>query len=169
MNINECALPQKYMRNGKECYLDPVRKKLIYVTPEETLRQKVISYLIQELKVPKEAIKVEEHLSHYDVESKKRADIIIHAAGDIPLAVIECKSENVYIDEKARTQVFEYCDLLEADYAFIVNPFGLACYKYSPEDERYITISELPEYKDMLEGKYEEVDFGEYPQRIPFD
>ena len=34
MNINECALPQKYVRNGKECYLDPVRKKLIYVTPE---------------------------------------------------------------------------------------------------------------------------------------
>lgn len=169
MNINECALPQKYMRNGKECYLDPVRKKLIYVTPEETFRQRVISYLTQELNVPKKALKVEEHLSHYGIESRKRADIIIHAAGDIPIAVIECKSENVYIDENARDQVFEYCNLLEADYAFIINPFGLACYKYSPKENQYITISDIPTYKDMLEGKYEEVDLGEFPQRIPFD
>ncbi len=169
MNINECALPQKYVRNGKECYLDPVRKKLIYVTPEETFRQRVISYLTQELNVPKEALKVEEHLSHYGIESRKRADIIIHAAGDIPIAVIECKSENVYIDENARDQVFEYCNLLEADYAFIINPFGLACYKYSPKENQYITISDIPTYKDMLEGKYEEVDLGEFPQRTPFD
>ncbi len=169
MNINECALPQKYVRNGKECYLDPVRKKLIYVTPEETFRQRVISYLTQELNVPKEALKVEEHLSHYGIESRKRADIIIHAAGGIPIAVIECKSENVYIDEKAHDQVFAYCDLLGADYAFIINPVGLACYKYSPKEDQYITISDIPTYKDMLEGKYEEVDFGEYPQRIPYD
>lgn len=169
MNINECALPQKYMRNGKECYLDPVRKKLIYVTPEETFRQRVISYLTQELNVPKKALKVEEHLSHYGIESRKRADIIIHAAGNIPIAVIECKSENVYIDENARDQVFEYCNLLEADYAFIINPFGLACYKYIPKENQYITISDIPTYKDMLEGKYEEVDLGDFPQRTPFD
>lgn len=159
----------KYKRNGKECYLDPIRKKLIYVTPEETLRQKVISYLMNELKVPKEALKVEENLSHYGIESKKRADIIVHAAGDVPIAVIECKSENVYIDDKARDQVFEYCDLLEADYAFIVNPYSLACYKYSPEQEDYIVISGIPEYKEMLEGKYEEVDLGIYPERVPFE
>ena len=33
-----------YKRNGRECYLDPIRKKLIYITPEETARQRVIQY-----------------------------------------------------------------------------------------------------------------------------
>lgn len=35
----ELRLPPIYKRLGKECYLDPIRKKLIYITPEETVRQ----------------------------------------------------------------------------------------------------------------------------------
>ena len=77
INIENQSLPTIYQRKGKDCYLDSVRKKLIYITPEETVRQKMISYLINELKVPKDAILVEEHLSHYNIESRKRADIIV--------------------------------------------------------------------------------------------
>lgn len=36
------ALPPVYRRNNRDCYLDPVRQKLIYITPEETVRQQVI-------------------------------------------------------------------------------------------------------------------------------
>ena len=39
-------MPPIYKRNGRECYLDPIRKKLIYITPEETVRQSVILYLL---------------------------------------------------------------------------------------------------------------------------
>ena len=45
-------LPKVYKRNGKECYLDPIREKLIYITPEETVRQKVIIHLTENLQVP---------------------------------------------------------------------------------------------------------------------
>lgn len=31
----ELKLPPIYHRNGKDCYLDPIRQKLIYITPEE--------------------------------------------------------------------------------------------------------------------------------------
>ena len=51
-------LPPIYKRNGKECYLDPIRKKLIYITPEETVRQRVIYYVLNYLKVPAENIVV---------------------------------------------------------------------------------------------------------------
>ena len=71
INIAEQLLPEVYNRHGKDCYLDPIRQKLIYITPEETVRQRMISYLVNELKVPKGAILVEEHLSHYNVPSKK--------------------------------------------------------------------------------------------------
>lgn len=67
INIEGQSLPQIYKRRGKDCYLDPVRQKLIYVTPEETVRQRIISYLINEIEVPKESIFVEKHLSHYHV------------------------------------------------------------------------------------------------------
>ena len=45
-------LPKVYKRNGKECYLDPIREKIIYITPEETVRQKVIIHLTENLQVP---------------------------------------------------------------------------------------------------------------------
>ncbi|MBR1732016.1 MAG: type I restriction enzyme HsdR N-terminal domain-containing protein, partial [Ruminococcus sp.] len=65
MNIQKALIPKIYKRNGKECFLDPIRKKLIQITPEEIVRQKVISYLINEMNVPESMISVEEHLSHY--------------------------------------------------------------------------------------------------------
>ena len=79
INIENQLLPAVYMRHGKKCYLDPVREKLIYITPEETVRQKMISYLINELKVPEEAILVEEHLSHYHINSKKEQILLFTA------------------------------------------------------------------------------------------
>ena len=49
MDFNEeyLKLPEIYTRSGKKCYLDPIRNKLIYVTPEETVRQRVIQFLIE--------------------------------------------------------------------------------------------------------------------------
>lgn len=76
--LKKQSLPDIYIRNNRKCYLDPVREKLIYITPEETVRQKVIAYLIQELHVPQNMIVVEEPLSHYQIQTKRRADIIIH-------------------------------------------------------------------------------------------
>ena len=58
VDISKYELPPIYWRKGKQCYLDPVRQKLIYITPEETVRQRMISYLIHGLNVPKEAILV---------------------------------------------------------------------------------------------------------------
>ena len=75
---NKLKLPQIYKRNGKNCYLDPIRQKLIYITPEETVRQQAISYLTNVLSVPKDVIVVEQHLSHYGIKTNKRADIVIH-------------------------------------------------------------------------------------------
>lgn len=109
INIAEQLLPEVYNRHGKDCYLDPIRQKLIYITPEETVRQRMISYLVNELKVPKGAILVEEHLSHYNVPSKKRADIVVHGKKDetqYPVLVVECKAPDVFLDEKAHQQVF---------------------------------------------------------------
>ena len=98
-------------------------KAMIYITPEETVRQSVILYLTDTLHVPIQEIISEQHLSHYGITSKKRADIVIHALDadqqSVPIAVIECKAPNVYLDMKAKEQMFEYCDLMGATYAML--------------------------------------------------
>ena len=165
--------PHIYKRNGKECYLDPIRQKLIYITPEEKVRQDIISYLINTLLVPQQTILVEEHLSHYGVDTQKRADIVIHEIDDEnkfrPICVVECKAKDVYLDDNVAKQALTYCDLIEADYAMITNGIDKICYKYDEETNQYINIETIPTYLEMIRGEYTAVKEQELPPRIPFD
>lgn len=174
INLEKTLLPPIYKRNGKDCYLDPIRKMLIYVTPEETVRQKVISYLIMDLGVPAEMIAVEEHLSHYGVQSKRRADIVIHQVDDTeevlsPIAVIECKAPNVFLSERTADQMLDYANLLGCEYAVMINGFDCFSYKYKEDSDQYVQIEKLPSYSNMSNGIYEEFDIGELPQRVAFE
>jgi len=67
----QSKLPPVYKQGRQDAYLDPIRQKLILVTPEETVRQHFVSWLIDELGVPKNCIRVEEQLSHYQKKSAR--------------------------------------------------------------------------------------------------
>lgn len=173
MDLSKQPLPKVYIRNGKECYLDPIRKKLIFITPEETVRQQTISYLLNDLNVPAEMISVEDHLSHYGIKSSLRADILIKCFTKedelIPIAVIECKAPGIGLGEKTAYQMLGYSDLLGCDYAMMINGNEFFCYYYSEQEKKYIQINSLPTYNDMLKDNFTAFDPGEFPDRIPFD
>ena len=173
MNIEKSKLPPTYKRNGKKCYLDPIRKRLIYVTPEETVRQKVISYLLKELEVPAEMIKVEEPLSHYGLKSKDRADVVILAINNdnmqFPLAVIECKATDVPLDENAINQALYYSESLGSEYTLIINGEKHFCYKYDESQNKDFLIETLPKYTEMLTGDCKLLPEEELPERVPFE
>lgn len=169
IQLGKAKLPKKYIRCGRECYLDPIRKKLIFITPEETVRQQVISYLTDVLCVPSKMLAVEEHLSHYGISSNKRADIVIHKTtenGDVPIAVVECKAPDVYLSDRGHNQMLDYCDALGADYAMLINGVESFCYKY--QNDNYVQIQSLPTYAEMLDGRIDAVEIEELPERIPF-
>ena len=172
-DLSNMELPPIYKRNNKDCYLDPIRKKLIYITPEETVRQRVVSYLLNELKVPPEMLIVESHLKHYKVDSKRRADIVIHSIDDegtmYPIAIVECKAPGVGLGESVGDQLCDYCNSLGADYAMMVNDVESFCFHYDAEKEQYIQIDSLPSYGDMIDGKYALADLGTMPDRVPYD
>ena len=169
-DITAQRLPKIFKRGNKDCYLDPVRKKLIYITPEETVRQKVISYLIDVLDVPAEMISVEAHLSHYGVRSKRRADIIVHGTDSDgvlrPVAIVECKAPGIILGEKAADQITDYCNSLGCDFAMMVNDCESFTYHYDEKRDEYIQIDGLPKYSELLENKFSEFVPGEFPARI---
>ncbi len=76
--LKEIALPKIYMREGKKCYFDTYRKKLIEITPEETVRQKIARLFETEYNVPNEMISLEVPMSYYVQGASGRADIVIH-------------------------------------------------------------------------------------------
>ncbi len=172
-DFKNLRLPEVYSRNSRECYLDPIRQKLVYITLEETVRQRTISYLTDHLSVPSAMIIVEQHLSHYGIDTKRRADIVIHAVDEenyeSPIAVVECKAPDIYLDEKTLNQMLDYADMLCVTYAMMINGNQEFCYKHDEASNTYIHIDEFPSYNDMISGKYQEYDAGEFPERIPFE
>ncbi len=173
-DITNAKLPPVFKRNGKDCYLDPIRKRLINVTPEETIRQKVISYLIDTLEVPANMIDVEVPLSHFILKTRKRADIVIWANSKIegyihPLTVIECKADIFPLDERAKDQAFGYSDDLGSDYTVLTNGNVTICYKYDETKKKYIPIKQLPKYEDMLTGECVPVKPVPHLKRIQYE
>ena len=173
IDLTEVRLPEIFSRNNRKCYLDPIRKKLIYITPEETVRQKVVSYLMDNLEVPKELIFVEQPLSHYGIKTRDRADIVIHERTEEglfkPIAVIECKAESVLLDENTYLQAQRYSDGLEVEYMMFTNGHDQYCFKYNSTNNRYDRIIALPKFAEMLNGDYSLQLLEEPPERIPFN
>ena len=76
--LKHVELPAIYKREGKDCYYDTYRKKLIEITPEETIRQKVAALFEHQYGVPKDMILLEVPMSYYVEGASGRADIVIH-------------------------------------------------------------------------------------------
>ena len=160
-------------KHTKPQYYDPFRKRLVSVTPEEEVRQKTAYFLRDVLQVPEDLIVTEEHLSHYGLDSRYRADIVIDAICDdthIPLAVVECKSSEVQISDQAVDQVFSYAFALEAKYAFVSDGLDMYVYAYDDELEAYSLLEDLPSYFDMLKQNHSfQVIAEDEFERTPFE
>ena len=165
-------LPPIYRRNNQDAYLDPIRQKLIYATPEETIRQHVISFLIDELKVPKNIIRVEEPLKHYGIKSRGRADIVIDKYNEeenmyYPVAVIECKAPGIVLGDTAKKQMFNYVKKLNCDFCMLTDGENSICYKI--ENNENIIIENLPNYLNMLNGEFIPIPEEIQPPRLKFN
>lgn len=172
--LESLSLPPIHRSGGKEYYLDPIRERLILKTPEETIRQRVLQYLLSVVKVPKEMIQVEMLLSKYQLQSIRRADIIIEQILPdnktlSPLAVIECKAPEIMIGDSAINQVIDYANLLEADYVFVTNGNDLISAKYDGEKDCYIDIEGIPVYDEMLQGSYIPIQISKPKDRFSYD
>lgn len=156
-HLNRITLPPQYNRNGVNCFLDPYRKRLIEITPEETVRQKVATYFETTIGVPYDMLSLEVPMSHYLAGTKGRADIIIHAPVDAEMmravAVIECKNTDIQLTDQVLKQAQNYADITLADYFFITNGIEFFSFKYDESSKTYIQLSEIPSYKMMTEGK----------------
>lgn len=165
------ALPPVYRRNNRDCYLDPVRQKLIYITPEETVRQQVIQWLLHECEVPADMVRVEEHLSHYGIDTRRRADIIVDALSTEdhlihPLVVIECKAPGTLLGVKTSDQMVDYSDKLGCYYMVMTNGVETFCYHYDEKTGDYQPVDGLPPYEKILQGAYTYLKPLEIPERL---
>ncbi len=157
--LDTVELPAVYRREGKDCYFDIFRKKLIEITPEETVRQKVARYFEEELGVPRDMISLEVPMSYYVKGAAGRADIIVHAYDEqeqcmYPLTIIECKKKDVFLTDNVADQAARYCDILCGKYIVITNGIEIRMAVYDESIEAYTYLDGLLSYKDMVSEDY---------------
>jgi hypothetical protein len=125
---------------GKDFIFDTLRKKWLILTPEEWVRQNFISYLIREKKYPASLIAIEKEIRLGDM--KKRFDILVYDKEHRPWMMIECKGQEIALDEKVLEQVLRYNISLPVEYLIITN--GDQCYAWQKKEGKLDPVTDLP-------------------------
>ena len=158
--MNAAQPPVVYSREGKDCYYDPYRQKFAEATPEEMIRQKTAGLLENVFGVPRDMLWLEVPMSYYINGSRGRADIIVHGIEDAiqelyPLAVVECKNENVILTDQTVDQAIRYCDTIGGRYVIVTNGIQLKAFVYDEASDTYMALNRMPSYEEMLGDDYE--------------
>ncbi len=98
---------------------DPLRKKLVALTPEEKVRQWFIGVLRDSAQVPVHMMMSEVALKFGD--KPYRADILVYGRDTAPLMVVECKREDIQLDREVLEQALRYNLALGVKYILITN------------------------------------------------
>lgn len=146
--LKNVELPAIYKREGKDCYYDTYRKKLIEITPEEIIRQKVAALFEHQYGVPKDMILLEVPMSFYVEGASGRADIVIHMYDEeeqclYSVTVIECKNEKVFLTDNVSEQAIKYSDTIGAKYIVVTNGIDLRIAAYDEDTDQYVFLDKI--------------------------
>jgi len=131
---------------NKYFIFDIVRKKYVSLTPEEWVRQHIIHFLIEEKNYPISLIAIEKKLTINKLT--KRTDILVFTSEGLPHIIVECKAPSIKITQDTFDQIARYNLKLEANYLITTNGLEHFYCKMDNENEQYIFLKNIPNYKD---------------------
>ena len=141
-------LPQHDQRlkqeGGKQYIFCQVRKKFLVLTPEEWVRQHLISFLNQDLEYPLSLMKIEREVK--GGQRGKRADLIIYNTSGKPQLLIECKAPTEKLSKKTFFQLGRYNRFINAALLMVSNGMQHFCCHVT-EDNKFKFLDEIPPYK----------------------
>lgn len=121
---------------------DVFRKRWVFLSPEEWVRQHVLHYLRDQLKYPANKIAVEHSLL---VNRKaNRTDILVFDAQFEPWMIVECKEPGVKLSKKTFEQAGRYNLVLKAPFLAITNGLSLVAAKITETETGF--LPQMPEY-----------------------
>ncbi len=145
--------PKTFRRAGQDAFFDPCRKQLVPADPEEDVRQRFVSYLVDELRVPLKMIETEFNLTWFKKGARGRVDVVVLGETDdgcFPLFLAECKASSVAIVDEHVEQALRYDDVLEVVSEVIAVTNGLDTEWYQLGDDGWVRVQQVPDYQGML-------------------
>ncbi|HLW42127.1 MAG TPA: type I restriction enzyme HsdR N-terminal domain-containing protein [Flavobacterium sp.] len=144
------------LENFNDCQrlLCKIRKSYINFTPEEKVRQSFLDYLLNDVKVPPNNIKLEYHTFSID-QYKGRVDILIEDDNGVPFIIYECKKEGEFFTNDVWIQALRYFTHFNTiEYIGFVIGNEIKLFKFYLEDGKVknIELTNHPTYNELLYG-----------------
>lgn len=133
--------------NGKELIFDAFRRQWVIITPEEWVRQNFLQVLVRQLRYPPALVAVEKEIKLGSL--KKRFDILVYDKEHRPWMLVECKSQQVVLDDTVVSQVLRYHAGLPVNYLAITN--GDYCQAWLKSESGFVPVTELPVHPDPVQ------------------
>ena len=106
-------------QDKKKFIFDIARKKWVFLSPEEWVRQHILHYLVHDKKYPTSLIAVERGIELNGTQ--KRFDLVVFSNSGKPKMIIECKAPEEPLNEKVFEQIARYNLSLKVDYLWVTN------------------------------------------------
>lgn len=134
-----------------DSFFDSSRKKFVAATPEEAVRQAVVSWLKDVQKVPGHLIETEFALRLLDPRNADRVDILVHdfregANAKEPWLLVECKRPGVESPAALQVQVNKYLRILKPKFIMLSLGETAIFLKLDSQKKTYVRIPALPIY-----------------------
>ena len=150
--LNFPEYPFRIVQNqGRGEIFDPVRRKMVALTPEEWVRQHTIQYLSVDLGYPLSLIAVEGGLSLNDL--KRRFDLLLYNTTGQPMLLVECKAPGVKITQAVFDQAARYNMAFKVGLLFVTNGMEHFCCSINHTTGDISFLQSIPQYdKPILQS-----------------
>lgn len=126
---------------------DPLRRKIVALTPEEWVRQHFVNYLAEKLGYPRSLMANEVALTLNSTD--RRADTVVYDRKARPLMIVEYKAPDIPITEKVFEQAVRYNITLRARYLTLSNGMQHVCCRLADGDRPACFLPSIPPYDEL--------------------
>jgi hypothetical protein len=133
----------------KPLVFDPIRKKKVVLTPEESVRQQLIGLLSNKLGYPVNLMSCEYSISIDGL--KYRGDLVLLNRDCRPLLLAECKAPSVKITRTTFEQILRYNMALKVKYLLLTNGVNTYFAAFDSIANKYQYLTEIPPYNELSE------------------
>jgi hypothetical protein len=148
LNLPFSELKTRKNKKGTIEVFDCIRKKYVTLTPEETVRQQFINFMITEKGFPASLIAIEKGLLVNNLQ--KRFDAVAHNNMGEPIILMEFKAPEIKLSQEVFEQISSYNIKLKVKYLIISNGITHYCCSIDYKKGEILFMEDIPNYKDVI-------------------
>ena len=145
---SEKDAPATRIVDGRQEIFDCLRRKYVALTPEETVRQAFVRFLIDKKQYPAGLMGNEIAITQNG--RSRRCDTVVFDRQGNPLMIVEYKAAAVKVTQDVFNQIYRYNTVLRVRYLTVFNGRQLYCCRMDYDTNKAVFLADVPDYDDLL-------------------